>query len=72
MVNWSKTLFLPPNNHINIMASRKKSVTRNPWGQVKHDPVVLEMVRKNKEKTGQEIGKFYDIAAVEKLERDKE
>ena len=51
--------------------SSKKSGFRNR-GQVKHDPAVVELVRQHKEKTGQEIGKFYDIAAVEKLERDKE
>lgn len=38
---------------------------------VKVDPNILERVKKHNEKTGAQIGKFYDNAALEKLEREK-
>lgn len=38
---------------------------------VKVDPDILEQVKKHLEPTGAQIGKFYDNAAVEKLEAER-
>lgn len=48
----------------------KKSEKKNT-NVVRVNPVILDKVRQRKEKTGQEIGRFYDIAAEEKLEKDE-
>jgi hypothetical protein len=60
----------------NDMASkvRKTSVRKGKKQKpflVNVDPDILELVRQHKEKTGVQIGKFYDIAATEKLEAER-
>ena len=40
-------------------------------GSVKMSLSVIKKVKANKKKTGVEIGKFFEIAALEKLEREK-
>lgn len=51
--------------------TQKRGKRKGLSNLVNVDPKILDRVRKRKEKTGQEIGKFYDIAVVEKLEREE-
>lgn len=42
-----------------------------PTESVKIDTAVIAKVRRQKKKSGINVGKFFELAALEKLERDK-
>lgn len=51
------------------MKAKKKQAVRD-WESVKVSKIVVEKVRKNKEETYMPIGKFFELAAEEKLKRE--
>lgn len=56
------------------MAAKEKTSARRKGKRkpflVKVDPDILEKVKKFLEPTGAQIGKFYDMAALEKLDAE--
>ncbi len=53
------------------MKEKKPKPKRKENGSVRIKNAVIDLVKEDKKKTGVEIGKFFELAAIEKLNKSK-